>query len=108
MILHDLERNVLSRSTGAANLSMTKRKSPPTRPPAAEAARRATAEGPPPQFPFEPRPFQRRPWLLAAASAALATWLIFLLLMAWEPWGREKKQPTLPRNDEPTRTGAER
>jgi hypothetical protein len=95
-----LRRDVLSRSATAANLSMTKRNNPPPRPSAAEATRRATAEGPSPRFPFEPRPFQRRPWFLAAAAAALAAWLIFLLLMAWEPWGREEKQKPPPRDKE--------
>ena len=44
---------------------------------------------------FVPRPFQRRPWLLAFAAMALAAWLAFLSLMAWQPWAAKKRPPPL-------------
>lgn len=44
---------------------------------------------------FEPRPFRRRPWFLALTALALAAWLMFLLLMAWQPWGAIKRPPPL-------------
>jgi hypothetical protein len=47
------------------------------------------------QSQFEPRPFRRRPWLLASAALALAAWMTFLLLMAWQPWEQEKRPPPL-------------
>jgi ferric-dicitrate binding protein FerR (iron transport regulator) len=74
---------------------MTKRTRSTARHSAAEAPRSAAAAatGPATRAPLEPRPFQRRPWFLAAAATALAAWLIFLLLMAWEPWGQAKKRP---------------
>jgi ferric-dicitrate binding protein FerR (iron transport regulator) len=44
---------------------------------------------------FEPRPFQRRPWLLAASALALVAWMFFLLVMAWQPWEAKKRPPPL-------------
>ena len=44
---------------------------------------------------FEPRPFRRRPWLLAASILALAAWLAFLGVMAWQPWEAKKRPPPL-------------
>ncbi|HVX59040.1 MAG TPA: hypothetical protein VHC19_00515 [Pirellulales bacterium] len=53
---------------------------------------------------FEPRPFRRRPWFLAATAAALAVWLAFLSLMAWQQWRQERNRP--PALQEPKPAGA--
>jgi hypothetical protein len=47
-----------------------------------------------------PRPFRRRPWFLAATAVALAVWLAFLSLMAWQQWRQEKKGPSPLREEE--------